>query len=242
MTQLLISVKDVEESLIARYAGVDVIDLKDPNVGALGALDVEVVKEIVYAVDGNTLISATVGEGHQTIDALIKDIENYASLGVDIVKIAVSDLLLEVDFFDEIEQVTKSGIKLVAVFFADTVIDLSLIPKLQKSGFCGVMLDTQLKQHTLLDVQSLEQLEKFVKLSVKHQMLSGLAGSVNTDHVEALLKLMPTFIGLRGGVCQDKQRNSVLIPNKVKEVKNLLLNYNSKQVEKYQTRMLGLHI
>ena len=41
MTQLLISVKNVKETLIALDAGVDIIDLKDPDNGALGALDVD---------------------------------------------------------------------------------------------------------------------------------------------------------------------------------------------------------
>ena len=37
MTQLLVSVKNVEETFIALDAGVDIIDLKDPANGALGA-------------------------------------------------------------------------------------------------------------------------------------------------------------------------------------------------------------
>lgn len=242
MTQLLISVKNVEESLVARYAGVDVIDLKDPSVGALGALDIEMVKQIVCKANGSALISATVGEGHQSVSALVSDIKCFASLGVDVVKIAVSDLFQERHFFNEINQLSKAGIKLVAVYFADNELDFSLIPKLQSGGFYGVMLDTQLKQESLLDVQPLEQLKKFVNLSEEHQLMSGLAGSLNKKHIDTLLMLTPGFIGLRGGVCQDKQRASMLMSCKVMEVKALLLNYNINQREKAQTRELDLHI
>jgi len=43
MTQLLISVTNVEEAQIALNSGADFIDLKDPNGGALGALPLDIV-------------------------------------------------------------------------------------------------------------------------------------------------------------------------------------------------------
>ena len=52
MMRLLISVKNVEEALIALTIGVDVIDLKDPNVGALGALNLTDTQQILQAIAG----------------------------------------------------------------------------------------------------------------------------------------------------------------------------------------------
>lgn len=176
MTQLLISVKNVEESQVARYAGVDLIDLKDPATGALGALDIDTVRQIVNEVNGSALVSATVGEGHATIEALTDDIVLYASLGVDIVKIAVSELFQQADFFTRIMQLTSQGIKVVTVFFADNALDFELIPHLQKSGCYGAMLDTQLKQSSLLVVQPIETLSRFVSVCAEHKLVSGLAG------------------------------------------------------------------
>lgn len=242
MTQLLISVKNVEESLIARYAGVDVIDLKDPSVGALGALDADVVSQVVAKVSGGALISATVGEGHRTVDALIQDINSRADLGVDVVKIAFSELFSEKNFFTEMLKLTTQGIKLVAVCFADKELDLSLIPNMQKSGFYGAMLDTQVKHASLLDVQSTEYLNKFVSMCDKHQLISGLAGSVNKHHMNALLDLKPTFIGFRGGVCYRQNRAAELSYSKVVEIKRLLLNYNNSQTDRMEIKGICLHI
>ncbi|MFM9834559.1 MAG: (5-formylfuran-3-yl)methyl phosphate synthase, partial [Methylophilaceae bacterium] len=56
--QLLISVKNSEEALIALHAGADVIDLKDPNIGALGALDLETTAQILKVLDGRATVSA----------------------------------------------------------------------------------------------------------------------------------------------------------------------------------------
>lgn len=228
MTQLLISVKNLEESRIARYANADVIDLKDPSVGALGALDVDVVSQIVQDVNGGVLLSATVGEGHATIDVLKQDIVLYAGLGVDVVKIAVSGLFKLADFYSEIKQLTNLGIKLVAVFFANEPLDFSLLNKLKDGGFYGAMLDTQLKNTSLLELQTTETLQKFTVVCKQHMLISGLAGSINMTHIDRLLMLNPSFIGMRGGVCHRRDRTSTLVGDRVVEVKTMLLNYNNR--------------
>ncbi len=227
MTQLLISVKNLEESRIARYAKADVIDLKDPSVGALGALDINVVRQVVQDVDGLVLLSATVGEGHATIDALIHDIALYASLGVDVVKIAVNELFLQADFFSEIKQLTDQGIKIVAVFFANEPIDISLLKNMKDAGFYGAMLDTQTKQTSLLELQTKLSLENFILTCKRLMLISGLAGSVNKTHIDPLLMLNPSFIGVRGGVCHRRDRKSTLVGEEIVEIKTMLLNYNN---------------
>ncbi len=209
------------------YAGVDVIDLKDPSVGALGALDVEVVRQIAHEIDGHALVTATVGEGHATIEALKADIVLYAGLGIDVVKVAVSPLFQQTQVLTELKDLTAQGIKLVAVFFADQPLDFSLIVRLQLSGFYGAMLDTQDKHSSLLAMQPAAVLEQFVRSCKQHDLIVGLAGSVNAQHLDALLALAPTFIGMRGGVCSQQKRASSLDVARVENVKKVLLNYNS---------------
>jgi (5-formylfuran-3-yl)methyl phosphate synthase len=91
MTKLLISVTSVAEAQMALENGADIIDLKDPNNGALGALPIETICQIVAHVQGQKLISATVGDlplctaAH--IEALINQLQLLASTGVDIIKI-----------------------------------------------------------------------------------------------------------------------------------------------------------
>lgn len=227
MSQLLISVKNVEEALIASYANADLIDLKDPNIGALGALDLAVVREVVQQLDQDALISATVGEEHQSIDLLVKDIESYASLGVSLVKMAVSDLFYQNGFFDEMFKLTNRGIKLVAVFFADETLNLDMVEALAAAGFYGAMLDTKLKKFSLVDVQSTSEISTFLKLCDKHKLISGLAGSLNAEHIRSLHELGPEFIGMRGGVCDANDRTSSLVKSKIIAAKDLLSNYNN---------------
>jgi (5-formylfuran-3-yl)methyl phosphate synthase len=227
MTKLLISVKNLEESRIARYTGADVIDLKDPSVGALGALDIDIVNQIVMDVNGSVTLSATVGERHQTIDALVDDIMQYVNLGIDVVKIVVSELFKQTDFFTRLKQITAQGIKVVVIFFANEKVDFDLITRLKEVGVYGVMLDTQLKKLTLLELQSMDMLKAFILFCEKQGLVSGLAGSLNKTHMNVLRLLKPGFIGVRGGVCLQRNRDSVLVSDEVLEIKNLLLNYNN---------------
>ncbi|MGB7815706.1 MAG: (5-formylfuran-3-yl)methyl phosphate synthase [Methylotenera sp.] len=227
MTQLLISVRNVEEALLALDAGVDIIDLKDPNVGALGALDLVTTKQIVQAINGCGLISATAGEQHASLSGLIEDINLRAQLGVDMIKIAVSVLFYEPNFIAELSRLTREGVKIVAVFFADEALNLNLFATLQNAGFFGAMLDTKNKQHHLLEMQTKNTLQIFTQLCKKHHLISGFAGSLKPQYIGDLVKFNPTYIGFRGGVCENSMRNSTLSLLKVMEVGNMLRIHNN---------------
>ena len=226
MTQLLISVKNLDETQLVLSAGVDIIDLKDPNTGALGALDLQETIRIVRLVDGLAIVSATVGEHHLQLNDLVQAIEERAEIGIDIVKIAVSPLFYDENFIVELAKLSIAGIKIVAVFFADAKLDLELLAVLKKIGFYGAMLDTQTKQNDLLQVQSKELLQAFVTQCEKHGLKSGLAGSLKPQYIEFLCEINPTYIGFRGGVCENSLRNTSLSSPKVYEVRDMLQQHN----------------
>ncbi len=241
MTQLLISVKNLDEALLALAAKVDVIDLKDPATGALGALDLDVTKQIILKVDEQALVSATVGEGHETVDALVSDIKARHIVGVRVIKVAFSHLFKASKFFAEMLKLTKQGVKLVAVFFADEVIDLKVLSNLKKMGFYGAMIDTQDKRHALMTQKTTDFLYKFTMICKENKLRSGLAGSLRLEQFEGLLEMAPSFIGFRGGVCHDFVRQSTLSPQKVREVCDLLLLYNEHDARSNGSTFSSLH-
>jgi (5-formylfuran-3-yl)methyl phosphate synthase len=241
MTQLLISVKNVAEALIALDAGADIIDLKDPNIGALGALDEALSLQIVQTISGRKPVSATVGEQHASLYSLICSIEARAKLGVDIIKIAVSSLFYEAYFLAEITKLSQAEIKMVAVFFADETLDLSLIVRLQTAGFYGAMLDTSLKHSDLLAARTKIELQNFVALCENHHLKSGLAGSLKPQYIDDLAKINPTYIGFRGGVCENALRNATLSPIKVLEAANMLRAHNKVSEKRQKSLYIALH-
>ena len=62
MTGMLASVTSLAEAKVLLQEGIDILDLKDPNNGALGALDTALIKDIVEVVDGVVTTSATIGD------------------------------------------------------------------------------------------------------------------------------------------------------------------------------------
>ena len=251
MTQLLISVKNVAEALLAFEAQVDIIDLKDPNVGALGALSVHETTQIIQAIKERkpiglnaqnlTLISATVGEQHIDLNNLISDIQARNVLGVDLVKISVSELFYTENFLNKMQPLTRKGIQLIAVFFADKPIDIALLATLKRIGFFGVMLDTQIKQQSLLQVQTASDLQMFTQKCYENDLKSGLACSLQTQHIVCLIHLNPTYIGFRGGACEYLARQNNLCSTKVIEIKTLLHTYNKINVKSQKSKHLALH-
>lgn len=237
-TQLLISVRNSQEALTALSAGADIIDLKDPAVGALGALSVATMQAIALTIKASSTatpsvtISATVGENHLSINHLIEVTMQTASLGIDVIKIAlntklIGGLLADTDFLNATNMLRKQHKKLIGVMFAEQAIDFNTLCKVKNLGFDGLMLDTAEKNgQNLLDYQSLEDLATFVQFCTKNHLICGLAGSLSQDLVEKLSHLNPNYVGLRGGVCCDLNRQAELDSNKIIEIKNMLLKHH----------------
>ncbi len=241
MTQLLISVKNIDEALIALEAGADIVDFKDPNLGALGALDLVISTKIIAALNGQTIISATVGEDHANLNALVLAMQMRAKIGVDIIKIGVSTLFDEANFFAEMRCLSNAGTKIVAVFFADERVDLTLLPILNQAGFYGAMLDTKNKHKNLTQVQAKNDLQNFTQSCHQHRLQSGLAGSLQPQHIDVLVEYNSTYIGFRGGVCNNFVRESDLSRDKVVEVKKLLHSHNKLNAKPQKTLRMALH-
>jgi (5-formylfuran-3-yl)methyl phosphate synthase len=234
MTKLLISVKNTAEAMLALEAGADFIDLKDPEVGALGSLDNALSKEIVQAVNKKAVISATIGENHPLQSALLEAIDAKVKIGVDIVKLAISDYFNDAIFLQQLlVKIESQKIKLVAVMFADQALDFSFIAKLAEIGFYGVMLDTQNKQKNLLSLITEEDIHSFVKNCENYGLQAGLAGSLRVECVHRLLYCLPSYLGFRSGVCLDFVRDNGLDADLIEMVRNTLYKHNKSNTRVY---------
>src|SRR5436190_23609999 len=87
-TGMLASVTSLAEAKLALGADVDIIDLKDPTSGALGALPVAVGRDVVTWIGGRKPVSATIGDVTSgSADQLRHSIAATAACGVDYVKV-----------------------------------------------------------------------------------------------------------------------------------------------------------
>src|SRR5258708_26775445 len=88
MTMMLASVRSLDEALIALEGGADLIDLKEPSRGALGALDHAAVRICVQAIGGRRPLSATIGDLPTMDPGLMADaVQSIAAPRGDFIKI-----------------------------------------------------------------------------------------------------------------------------------------------------------
>lgn len=227
-TQLLISVTNLKEARLALENGADLIDLKDPNAGALGALPISVVRSVVAYVkqtDRYRSTSATIGDVPMQSDTLRDRVKKMQETNVDYIKIGFFETSNYQASLNALSHLAKSGVKLIAVLFAEMKYPDNLIQAITQAGFVGVMLDTAEKNGlNLLDYFDDMELLAFVQNATKSDLIVGLAGSLKSQHIALLKKLNPTYLGFRGGVCEGDLRYLSLQGEKIQQIKRLLVD------------------
>lgn len=226
MTKLLISVKNAHEAMLASQAGANFIDLKDPEVGALGSLNDLDTLAILQAVPKDAAVSATIGDTHDSWQSQIAMIKHKITLGLTLIKLPVSHFIHRIEYQNALKQLTKEHIKLIGVFFADEEVNVSATAWLANLGFYGAMLDTKHKQNHLLSAITTEKLTAFVNLCKFNQLEIGLAGALRLEYIEDLMQYQVGYLGFRSGVCEAGNRKSDLLPHKVQEISEKLCEYN----------------
>jgi (5-formylfuran-3-yl)methyl phosphate synthase len=210
IAQLLISVRSAREAALALEGGADIIDVKEPRHGVLGAAPLDVIRAIVETVDGRRPVSATVGD--VPFRDAVEAARAVAATGVDFVKIGAFDVVAGagLDLGPFAPSIT-AGNRLILVMFADRTPDFAIIPRLGAAGFRGVMLDTAGKNGggltTHLDAADLS---RFLGLARGAGLFAGLAGSLRATDIAPLLALKPDVLGFRGAACKACARQEEL--------------------------------
>lgn len=212
MTQLLVSVRSAEEAHTALAAGVDLIDVKEPARGSLGAASPHVVAEVVRAVAGRVPVSAALGELIEPAgrgDAR----ERAAALdaGVRFAKLGLAGCALLPDWptrWAEALAALPAGVGSVAVVYADGRAANSPPPELvlveaRRLGCRGVLVDTFDKRGGgLFEHWPAPRLRRFVEEARRHGLLAVLAGSLDRDAVRWAVPLRPDYVAVRGAACR----------------------------------------
>ena len=208
--RLLVSVRSVDEALaVAACDGVDLIDLKEPRRGALGALPLPALRAIVAALRGagcTRSLSATVGDVAD--DALLDRVAATAACGVDLVKVGID--ALHGGAKPRLEALAACGHAVVPVFLADRGWDFAGVDAAARLGFPALMADTDDKRAgSLLEVCREADLARFVARVRAAGRPVGLAGSLHARDLPALRRLVPDFAGFRSAVCGGDRAGSL---------------------------------
>jgi uncharacterized protein (UPF0264 family) len=220
VTALLASVASLEEVEVALAGGVDIIDLKDPGRGALGAWPQARIADAVARVAGQRPVSATIGDLPMDPDVVAAAASHTAAAGVDVVKVGFFPGAERRACIRALAGQAAPEVRLVAVLFADRDPDLDLLPALAVGGFEGVMLDTADKGgKSLRKCLGGDRLARFAAAARGQGLAVGLAGSLELEDVAPLLALAPDFLGFRRALCGDSGREGTLDPGAIAALK-----------------------
>ena len=223
MTGMLASVNSLSEALLVLDAQVDIIDLKQPAAGALGALDTAVIKDIVARCHGLRPVSATIGDLPMQPERVFTAVKAMAETDVDYIKIGIFPYGDALSMIEKLAELAKQHLALIAVLFADRQPDLALVGALKNAGFKGVMLDTMDKRNgSLPQVMSQTEIARFVGLVKEQQLICGLAGSLRLEDIADLLPYQPDYLGFRGALCVRHDRVGQLDKTAVRQIRQAI--------------------
>ena len=230
--KLLISPRSRLEALECIKAEVDIIDIKNPIEGSLGANFPWIIREIIEVTPKDIPISAAIGDlpdlsGTASLAAL-----GVASCGVSYIKAGLKGVKTLDSAIHLMKQITRavkeynSNIKVVAAAYADFerfgTIDPMLITEIaQKAGSDIAMIDTGIKDgKCLFDFLNSQQLEKLIQDGHNRNLEVALAGSLKESDFSILKKLAPDIIGIRGAACEKNDRlNGSIKAEKIESIK-----------------------
>jgi len=217
--KLLVSVVDKTEALDSIKGGADIIDVKNPKEGSLGANFPRVIRQVKEVTPENLEVSATIGDlpnlpGTASLAAL-----GAAASGVDYVKAGLFGVKTCEEATALMTEVVKAvkgydgGVKTIASGYADfrtvgCVNPLELPTVAYNAGADGVLVDVKIKdgKTNLFSFLTDENLKELVNKAHEYNLLVALAGSLDTQDIPRVYSLGADIIGVRGAVCSKKDR------------------------------------
>jgi uncharacterized protein (UPF0264 family) len=211
--QLLISVISAKEAQAAIQGGADIIDVKNPAEGALGAAAVAALHDVCALLPPGGVVSAALGESNSTPGVLALAAYGAAALGVRYVKLGLhtadpAEAIALLQLVQSSLHLANSACALIAVGVADAAeigaLSWQLLPEVAHTArIKGCMIDTALKDGRCLFEHCPESaLARWVAECREAGLLCALAGSLGQADLPALRRLGPDVVGFRGAACR----------------------------------------
>jgi len=220
MPQLLVSVRSVGEARAALGGGADLIDVKEPSRGPLGAADSDVIGNVLQAVGGKVPVSAALGEFAAWQDRFVPRGLRYAKWGM------AHQTGMPLGAVVQIRTSSYADFP-VLVAYADHRRAESPDPEWLAGAairyrFPAFLIDTAVKDgSTLLDWIAPATLAR-MRLELGGARLPiALAGSLDETGIRALGPLMPDWFAVRGAACTGG-RSGTVCGDRVRRLKQVI--------------------
>jgi uncharacterized protein (UPF0264 family) len=229
--KVLISVTSPEEAVELLDSGVDIIDVKNPAEGSLGAQLPWVTREIVALARSRGIeTSAAAGDLPSLPGSAALAACGAAMTGADFIKAGLRgarsfrEALAALAAFRRGADLAGSPCRVVAAGYADHrrvdgLPPSDLVLAAREAGCDAVLLDTAVKDGaTLFDALPMDELRAFAAAAREAGLIVALAGALGPEHAEALFGLGADLAGVRGAACEGGKRGARLSPWKARRV------------------------
>jgi (5-formylfuran-3-yl)methyl phosphate synthase len=227
--RLLVSVVDAGEAREAAAAGADIVDVKNPGEGSLGAPSPAVIEDVRAAVPAALPVSVAIGDmpnlpGTAALAAL-----GAARSGAEFVKVGLWGVSTEADAVALLRTVREAvpGAMVVAGAYADAQrvspapLAPGLLPRVARAARADVcLLDTAVKDgRGLLDFLSPDALASLVDEAHAAGLQLALAGALRAEDLPMLAATGADIAGVRSAACGDDKRSGPLEPARVRALR-----------------------
>ncbi len=239
--KLLISPIDEEEATEAIEGGANIIDVKNPREGALGANFPWIIRRIRAITPPTVELSCTLGDisNHPGASALAA--LGAATTGVNYIKAGLQGIKTKDEAVYVMQKIAQAirdydpRIKAVVVGYADSnranSVDPLAVPAIANEAKLDVaMIDTAVKDgKNIFSWLTKSQLSNFIETSHSHGLTAALAGGLRKEDLPKICALNADIVGLRGAACTNNDRiNGRLRKESVLELANVLRKLKNK--------------
>lgn len=213
MTRLLVSVRSAEEALTALAGGADLLDIKEPSRGSLGAADSAVWREIAEVVNEKCPLSVACGELSDPPTAAIP-CDHWQ--GISLAKIGPAGTANDWHGrWDRWREMLPASVEPVVVAYADWRAASSLSPTAilahgAQAGCRWALIDTWRKDgRSLLDIVPPAAICEWLAHAAELNLFLVLAGSLRREEITTVSAWQPAAIAVRGAVCRGERTAAI---------------------------------
>jgi (5-formylfuran-3-yl)methyl phosphate synthase len=216
--RLLVSVMSAEEARRALAGGADIIDVKDPGEGALGAPSPRILTEVVREIGAAAPVSVALGDLPNLPHTAALAARGAALSGADYVKVGlrgVRELEGAVALMRAVAEAVEPHTAVIAATYADAdaldppALAPTLLPELvERAGISGALVDTFVKDGRGLYGWLAES--ELADLIVRTRSAGGSFGVAGQLTLGQLRRTPADVVGVRSAVCRGGDRTADL--------------------------------
>jgi (5-formylfuran-3-yl)methyl phosphate synthase len=219
--RLLVSVADAHEARVAVGAGVDIVDVKNPAEGSLGAPTPGVIERVREVVPPERPVSAAIGDvpglpGTAALAALGAARSGAAYVKVGLRGTSTTDGAVAV--LTAVRDALDGGAAVIAAAYVDAervpggcLAPGAVVAAARRAGVAGCLLDTGLKDgRGLFEWLTPGALAALVADGHAAGLEMALAGALRAEDLTAVRATGADIAGVRSAACHDGRRTAPL--------------------------------